>query len=334
MQNNIDPYAKPLVELNTHPIEIGDYYLATNEINKLYTYVSKWIRNRIPGAVIYGYPRVGKTKAISYVIKILQEELGDDFPIHHVSCRTRKNPTENFFFEDLLFGIRHDLALVGSKPNLKRKRLLNALIEQAEVANSNKVILFLDDAQNLFELEYRWLMDLYNDLALQNIHLITFLVGQLELMYQRTAYRDSGKYQLVGRFMSQDYEFKGLQDADDIEICLSGYDEFSEYPIKSGWSYTRFYFPEAFSQGFRLGHLAPDIWDTIQSIRRKNHIKNNLDIPMQYFVLFIENILLQYGSDSVNKEYDIHHIKKEQMEETLIGTGYVEWETHGRKFQA
>lgn len=330
MQNNINPFAKPSVEKNMHPIEIGDYYLATNEINKLYTNVSKWIRNRIPGAIIYGFPRMGKTRAVNYVIRILQEELGPEFPMYHISCRTRKNPTENFFFEDLLNGINHDLALVGSKPNLKRKRLLNALIEQAEIANSNKVILFLDDAQNLFELEYRWLMDLYNELAIQNIHLIVFLVGQTELMFQRTAYRDSGKYQLVGRFMSQDYEFKGLQDMDDIEECLAGYDEFSEYPIKSGWSYTRFYFPEAFSTGFRLSQLSTDIWVTIQTLRRKNHIKNQLDIPMQYFVLFIENILLQYGALS-DEEYDIHHITKEQMEEILVGTGYIEWEIHGRK---
>ncbi|MEK3995009.1 ATP-binding protein [Psychrobacillus sp. FSL K6-2365] len=330
MSKNINPYAKPLVDKNMHPIEIGDYYLATNEINRLYSHISKWIRNRIPGAIIYGYPRMGKTRAVNYVIRILQDELGSDFPMYHISSRTRKNPNENYFFEDLLIGINHDLALVGSKPNVKRKRLLNALIEQAEMANSNKVVLFLDDAQNLFELEYRWLMDLYNELALNNVHLIVFLVGQIELMFQRTAYRDSGKYQLVGRFMSQDYEFKGLLDIDDIEECLAGYDEFSEYPIKSGWSYTRFYFPEAFSKGFRLTQLSTDIMDTVQSLRRKNHIKNQLDIPMQYFVLFVENIMLQYGSFN-DEEYDISHLTKEQIEEIFLQTGYIEWEIHGRK---
>ncbi|WP_089932900.1 MULTISPECIES: ATP-binding protein [unclassified Lysinibacillus] len=329
LDSNSNIYSKPIISVNTHPITNGDYYLATNEISRLYEYITKWIRNRLPGAIVYGYPRMGKTRAVNYVKTILFEELGPSFPIHHITCRTRKNPNENFFFEDLLVGIQHELALVSNKANVKRSRLLNSLVEQAEVAATNKVIFFLDDAQNLFEIEYKWLMDLYNELALYNIQLITFLIGQKELMYQRTAYRDGGKYQIVGRFMSQDYEFKGLQDLEDIEDCLSGYDEYSEYPANSGWSYTRFYFPQAFSAGFRLSQLAPIIWEVVSDLRRKNQLKSTLDIPMQYFVLLIENILLQYGTDS-GAEFDIEHISKEQIENLWLDTGYIEWEIHGR----
>lgn len=313
----------------THPIEIGDYFIATNAINKLYGYVNKWIRNRLPGAIIYGYPRVGKTGAVRYLIKVLKEDLGENFPIYHITCRTRKMPSEISFFEDLLIGVNHDLALIGSKANVKRSRLINFLTETAETVNSNKLIIFFDDAQNLLEMEYRWLMDLYNELSLEKIHLIIFLVGQRELLNQRTVYRDVGKYQLVGRFMSQAYEFQGILDLEDLEELLLGYDEYSEYPVGSNCSYTEFYFPHAFQRGFRLNSLAKSIWKIIKESRRSNGIKNDLDIPMQYMVLLIENILIEYGINE--NEYDITHISEDILREMFESTGYLEWEIYGRK---
>lgn len=322
-------YSRPLIDPQTHPIAVGDYFIATNAISRLYEYVNIWIRNRIPGAIIYGYPRIGKTDAIRYLVTTLQEDLGSEFPIYHITCKSRKNPNESLFFEDLLVGVKHDLALVGSKANVKRSRILNLLIEKAEMANSNKLIFFLDEAQNLFEMEYKWLMDLYNELSLSKIHLIVFLVGQKELLNQRTAYRDVGKYQLVGRFMSQAYEFKGIQDLDDLEEFLLGYDEFSEYPPNSKFSYTRYYFPIAFENGFRLKILAPMILEMIQEARRKNGINKDLDIPMQYIVLFIENIFLEYGNH-LEEEYDIQHIPQNLLEKIFNNTGYLEWEIYGR----
>lgn len=313
----------------THPIEIGDYFIATNAINKLYGYVNKWIRNRLPGAIIYGYPRVGKTGAVRYLIEVLKEDLGENFPIFHITCRTRKMPSETSFFEDLLIGVNHDLALIGSKANVKRSRLINFLTETADSTNSNKLIIFLDDAQNLLEMEYRWLMDLYNELSLEKIHLIVFLVGQRELLSQRTVYRDVGKYQLVGRFMSQAYEFQGILDLEDLEELLLGYDEYSEYPVGSNCSYTEFYFPQAFQKGFRLNSLAQSIWKIIEESRRSNGIKNDLDIPMQYMVLLIENILIEYGINE--NEYDITHISEDILREMFESTGYLEWEIYGRK---
>lgn len=319
---------KSIIDYKTHPIAIGDYSIGTNAISKLYSYVTKWIQNRLPGAIIYGYPRIGKTGAVRYLMRVLEEDLGHNFPLYHITCKSRKNPNENAFFEDILVGVKHDLALVGSKANVKRNRLVNLLIEKAEQAKSNKVIIFLDEAQNLFEFEYRWLMDVYNDLSLAQVHLIVFLVGQRELLNQRTVYRDTGRYQLVGRFMSQAYEFKGILDLEDLEEFLLGYDLYSEYPIGSSCSYTQFYFSEAFKNGFRLSSLASTIWDIIEESRRTNGIKGNLDIPMQYIVLFIENLFLEYGEDE--KDYDIIHIPTEALKELFEGTGYLEWEIYGR----
>lgn len=129
-----------------HPVETGKYLIATNEIDKLCYIVSNWIENRFPGAIIYGRPRLGKTRAISYLIKVLPEDLKENIPIFHIRCRSYRSSRENNFFEDLLTGVGHSLASEG-RPSEKRERLKNFLIMTAEKSMQNKIIFFIDDAQ-------------------------------------------------------------------------------------------------------------------------------------------------------------------------------------------
>lgn len=56
----------------------------------MYQTVLKWVENRIPGAIIYGRPRLGKTRAISYLINCLPQDFGET-PIYHIHCRKYKN---------------------------------------------------------------------------------------------------------------------------------------------------------------------------------------------------------------------------------------------------
>jgi Cdc6-like AAA superfamily ATPase len=128
----------------THPIETGKYLISTNEIDRMYQTVIQWIENRIPGAIIYGRPRLGKTRAITYLMNCLPQDFGKNMPIYHIRCRTYKNPNENFFFEDLLLAVGHASAIQG-KANMKRIRLLRFLVERADVSGTNRIIFFIDD---------------------------------------------------------------------------------------------------------------------------------------------------------------------------------------------
>jgi hypothetical protein len=55
---------RPFVPKGSHPIETGRYLLATNQIIRLHDNLVRWIENRAPGGIIYGRPRLGKTRAI------------------------------------------------------------------------------------------------------------------------------------------------------------------------------------------------------------------------------------------------------------------------------
>ncbi|CAD6559086.1 hypothetical protein LMG24235_06561 [Paraburkholderia sabiae] len=59
------------------------------------------------------------------------------------------------------------------------------------------------------ENEYEWLRDVHDALDRRPIKLFTFLVGQQELLAQKTALEVAGKTQIVARLMVEDLAFYG-----------------------------------------------------------------------------------------------------------------------------
>ncbi|THE10093.1 ATP-binding protein, partial [Bacillus timonensis] len=287
--NNI--IKRPLTQNKVHPIKTGRYLLATNEIHRLYETISRWIFSRAPGGIVYGRPRLGKTRAIQFILKALPDELGEKLPVFKFNCRHKKIASENTFFEDLLKDVGHSDPF-SNKTNAKRERLYSYLIEKGQTSQENRVILIIDDAQELHEIQYGWLMDIHNELDRAEIDLTVILVGQKELLGQRSSFIKLKKAQIIGRFMVHEYKFVGIKSYDDIHACLLGYDEESEFPDNSGFSFTRYYFPEAFSNGLRLSTYTQELMDIFTEIRQKHNIRKGLEIPMQYFTRTIEYILI------------------------------------------
>jgi len=317
-----DERRRPFIPKDSHPIETGRYVIPTNEIFNLYTEITKWIKNRAPGGIIYGRPRLGKTRAIEYLKRIISVNYDSKLPIYTIACRQYKNPNEGVFFEDLLRDVKHALHSSG-KSNIKRDRLTKFLIERTESSGTNRVIMFIDDAQRLFEIQYGWLMDIYNELDNYGISLTVILVGQEELIHQRSAFIHAKKAQIIGRFMVHEYKFTGLKNSGDIQTCLKGYDADSEYPTNSGWSFTRYYFPDSFCEGKRLESCAEDVYDAFKNLRQEvGQLKNTFEIPMQYLTLTIEYALRSFGVSGENVEW----LSKSHWKDAILNSGYLEAE--------
>lgn len=308
---------RPFVPAGTHPIETGRYLIGTVEISRLYEVVTQWIENRIPGGIVYGRPRLGKSRALSFLMHILPADYNNRLSIYDLSSYQSKSPTERSFYEDLLSGVGHDLAFRGSTSE-KRVRLVRYLIEQGIRLENRRIVFFMDDAQRLSELQYNCLMDIYNDLDKAGIQLTVILVGQPELLHQRSAFIRTKKTQIVGRFMTQDHEFTGIQNLEDLKYCLTGFDQESEYPVGSGWSFTHYYFPEAFKDGHRLEHEAKDLFNLFKESASAAGIRK-IDIPMQYLMLTIEYICKRFGSINSGN----HWPTIEQWRKAIESSGYI-----------
>jgi hypothetical protein len=309
---------RPFLPRNTHPIETGKYNIPTNEINKLYEKVKNSIQNRLPGTVVHGRPRLGKTRAISYLVKTLPDDF-ENLPMYTLLCREHSKPNEDVFFTEILKDVGHGLFATGKAP-VKRDRLMKFLLERADASGQSRTVFFIDDAQRLHELQYNWLMDICNELDRFGVNLTVFLVGQNELLNQRSVFFEEEKYQIIGRFMVEPYKFYGVRTVEDLFECLVCYDEDSIYPAESGWSFTRYYFPKAFEQGFRMHKYADDLHDVFITLRQEAGISKPFEIPMQYLTRTVEYALKTFGCEGK----DMDEMTRVQWKAAIKSSGYIE----------
>ena len=317
------PYVRPNVPAGGHPIETTRYILPTPSIDTSYNAVIQWIENRAPGGMIYGKPRLGKTRAIQYLSRLLVEKFGGNLPVIIVLCRDYKVPTESTFFEDLLRAAGHALYKSGNAAS-KRDRLIEYLSEKVEFSFQNRLVLFIDEAQKLHEQQFKWLIDLHNELDARDVAAIVILVGQDELIHQYSAFQLTKKTQIIGRFMVHQLQFHGLKGIRDIKKCLKAYDVDSEYPVGSGWSFTRYFFPAVFNSGFGLASYANSLWEAFRLTKDECGLLGNHEIPMQYFCRTVEFVLRHYGThEEVSSEISI-----EMWKEAIKASGYIDAERY------
>ena len=153
------PIQRP-TPITSHPVYIREYRIPTPTIEKFYLLVQRSLRFRIPGAIIYGRSRFGKSRAIEF-LEALFAQKDRTLPLIKLDCQRKKAPSELGFFSNLLFAASH-AAVSGGTTTALRLRLNNRLREIAERVHSNRIVLFADDAQRLTEIEYAWLQEVYD----------------------------------------------------------------------------------------------------------------------------------------------------------------------------
>ncbi|KOY16703.1 ATP-binding protein [Paenibacillus xylanivorans] len=316
---------KQLIAIGTHPIEVGHYMLPTKEVLRLMENLKKIVTNRLPGMIVYGRPRLGKTTALKFALENLPNFINAPIPIFIANSNTYRFPSEEKFYSDLLYDF--DFPFVSRrKPGELRNQIVNLLKEKAETSGTRRVIVIMDEGHNLTEAHYQWLMDIYNQLDRAKISMSIISVGQEELLSRRTFFLGQRKSQIIGRFMTHEHRFFGITSLEDIRSVLHCYDspEISEYPENSECSFTRYYFPEGYDKGQRLEKDAGIIYRQFMDLRREHGVKSKLEIPMEYFTYAVENALKIFGTHGDQLEW----ITSQQWLEAIKLTGYIESEIY------
>jgi hypothetical protein len=205
-------------------------------------------------------------------------------------CTRSQTPSENSFFSALLYAANHPAQSGASKAAL-RGRLLHKLRQVADTKGDERIVLFADEAQNLHELHYEWLRDLHDELESNGLRLFVFLVGQSQLVAQKSAFQAQDKGQIVARFMAEELAFRGITSAAQCRAVLKAYDQ-GEYPEASGWCYTRFHVPQAYDAGLRMLDSAGALWHAFEDAHIKAQLDGPVEIPMKYFTAAAEASLL------------------------------------------
>ncbi|MCK9530578.1 MAG: ATP-binding protein [Gammaproteobacteria bacterium] len=241
--------------------------------------------------MVTGLSRIGKTTAIKYWNVLLAEDMPTLMRVTLLCIHKQvRAVTENHFLEWFLESVNHEFPSSGNAER-KRKRLIEFLCERIAESWQRRAVLFFDDAQELHPDQYGWLMAITNELEKRGYQLTVVLVGQPDLEHQRSAFVRAKYLQLIGRFMVHSVQFHGIRSVDELAYCLRAYDDVarSEYPVGSGYSFTRFFLSESFDIGWRLESMAPLFWSVFREAVRAHE---KLQIPMQYFTYVVEELLV------------------------------------------
>ncbi len=269
-------------DISHHPLMKDNAILPTRALEEFVNAVRLWLDNLLPGAIIFGLPRIGKTQGIRYLMDNVSDLLGSSIPITLISCweYTASGTTENRFFSEMLHALGYELVGSGTAA-LKRRRVIDCMVERAADVHEHRYLILVDEARWLSDAHYRFLMDLHNQLKMADIRLIVLLVGQPELQEIKENLRSARKRHLLGRFMTGSHRFTGVVGLPDFRRMLMALDQGSEYPAASGISFTQYFVPKAFAVGWRLSAHADRIWSILDTVCRRENIPKTDELPIQ-----------------------------------------------------
>ncbi|MDQ8739160.1 ATP-binding protein [Paenibacillus sp. LHD-38] len=311
---------RPTITPGTHPIEQGQYILPTLEINRLMEKIIQIIKDGGPGMIVYGRPRLGKTRATIFAVSYLPAELETLIPIFVADCKSYKVPSAEKFYRDML----HDFFFrfeTKKDEVVLRSPIVNLMHEKGERSNLRRVVLIMDEAQKMTEWQYNCLIDISNQLMRKMIRMTIISIGQEQLVDRRSFFIANQKAHIVGRFMPKEYEFKGIRSVEELEYVLQSYDE-SEYPTDSGWYFTRFFFPESYDEGKRLKDFGKLLFNLFLEIRQEFGITGKMELPMEYVAFTIENALKTYGANGMGGDW----LSMLEWRDAISRSGYIDSE--------
>lgn len=271
-----------------HPLMTKQVLLPTQPINELFLAILRVVILRETGCCFTGFSGVGKSCALDVVEAMLQLQMPDLCIVKH-ETHSQQMPSIRAFFKHFLSSIKH-AQLRGETFDL-RQRLVNWLVDEGRLSGLNMVILLIDEAQVMAIQDFNFLKDVFNDLSREGVQLITILMAQepdfaevvAMLKYER-------RLDLVGRFAMRIRPFRAYNCTTDLAQILKGIDE-AVYPEDSGITWTEFYFPQAYSTGFRLlGEL--DAFMTAISTRAPKTRPMKFDFPARQVFVAIRTFMM------------------------------------------
>lgn len=285
---------KYISDMTIRYLTSSKFALPTKSILDEESQIKSWIAFGACGGITYGRPRIGKTVCLNYIANSIRQEYKSENSV--IIWNITDHPdTEKNFYASLLMAMGYECEARKTALMLK-ERVLNELIIRACETPFKKVILFIDEAWKLYEKDFYWLMDLYNNLNGKDIQLSVFMFGTRELKELKQSFKQQRKNQIIGRFMINEIQYSGVRDKDELKFCLASMDKMhmrtTDYrQLKE--TIMEFYFPYAEDGSFFT--IAEELWNAFEYIRGQRGIRAS-DIPMKYVIDTLVLCLSMYGS--------------------------------------
>jgi hypothetical protein len=273
-----------------HPVEAANYVIPTASLERWVNAVLRWSSTNVLGAITPGRPRIGKSWAIRYFAENHRALLKGDVSVVTIEIAPHRSTTEKMLYGDGLRSMGYPTT--KGDPEVRRSLFIGRLVEAAGQSALRKVIVIVDEAQNLDSFTLSLLSSVHNELVRNHkVACMWLLVGQEELRSFRQTLIAEGKKQLVARFLRGTLEFGALRANDDFRYCVSCYDKL-RFPEEDGPTYTGHYAPEAVAAGYSLKSDVDLILETLQEVAAVHGIRRCDELSMEAFVSVMNHLLI------------------------------------------
>lgn len=296
-----------------HPVRLRDYMIPTPPISQATARQLYLADKRAPGAAFIANPRFGKTWALKYLASVVAQALsGRSFVCVSARDHAKKNP------KNAVADVGDALGLdMSGKTDGGIHRVVNKLWMHTAESRARHLIIGVDEGHRWDPDEYSGLLAITNALWDRfKVRTTTFVWGQRDLVNLRTIMMLERRTDLLARFLPLPFQFRGISSQGELQQVLTAYDELSEFPIDSGWSFTRFFFPDAFENGFRLSQYAEMLWDALA--RASAGHKADLEVGMEWITMAVEHLLL----DHYTKDHKQWRFEPDDIAEAVEATGF------------
>ena len=249
--------------IERHPLMTRRYTIPTFVIEHAYRAIRERVYARRTGLVFIGRTRCGKTTCARAVRQYLLEE----FPSAHVivaAARATLRPVSGHAYRVILESVGHVCAARTDATVLLRN-VASDIETSLAAKGGNHFVLILDEVNLFNQHDMGSLLELGNLLELRGITMTVISFGQPDVEHLITSLQEQNKLQLIARFFRRPKSFDGCTGVEMLTGVLTYLDTKSEWPEGSGWTYTEFFFPQAYRQGFRFHHYAELIWSELSA---------------------------------------------------------------------
>jgi hypothetical protein len=271
---------------------IGARIIWTPQIEALGLAIAEWLEAGLPGGSAYGMQRCGKTRALTYLKSEISDFTGMEVATFFITIAHSLRAVSD---ATLLKGFLRDAGcMFYAHPDraILITRLSDFIEQWCEKLNTRRVLILIDEAQNIQFGNYGVPTDLYNLLEVKSLQPFILLVGQPELALTPDSMLEDNHLHVYGRFFKKMMRFSGAATSSFSKI-LQGFDMVSITPVGEHLApASSVLFPDQYADGWRFEALAHPMMDALQLILDQHKI-NEFHIPMQDFVSALRCLLGQ-----------------------------------------
>lgn len=235
--------------------------------------------------VCFGPPRCGKSTASAFLRNRL-EETGQAVVLWaHIERDVRQKKGTDRLWQDLCRGQNDALDPLINRPYYT---LVNRTRVLADKLGTPKVLIALDEGQNLTDELYFALKKLVDDLIEYGLSPFVLQMAQPEILSRAERLKHRLFHDLVDRFLTRMYRFRGLR-LDEFDEVLRHYDN-ACWPEGSSTSYVAHFAPNLWRAGWRMEQQVPAFVAAFTALATELG-KDSSDIGMKFVTTAVRGLL-------------------------------------------